>query len=483
MQWFMRTKYLVLFSFFTIAFLFTPRSVHADTVIFDDNFDDNDVSDWSVVRNTCSTGWTVGNGQYGINIPSPCITETIPNSLNIPTNENYKFEVDMYTTPSANMDRNFVFKYLNSSNWYGIHTLGSNLYLHKVVNGTEYFLTNWHTTYPFADGQKYHFSVEVSPAGYSIFINNSFHTYVPESGITFESTKAGLQASAGGVSTSQVAFDNILVTLLDSTPSPSPTPTATPVPTPTPTASPTPTPTPILDLGLFDLPFEYPDRGVSQENFVSNFWDKLTALFDHQFTQDDFVNFMGEHYANCTVPLSCYDSHNGTDFSNLPNDIVLSPSVGKVVYVSDHDQNSCTPDAGGYGCIVVVKYQKNNYGLFAHLSKIFVDVGQNLNSVTQIGLTGTTGCGTCGKHLHFGVLRPKNIKDAALSNYMRKNDWKFLAKSSSYEPYCSYRSPLGVSFVFTDPTGWSGNYKDPWSLPKKKSGCSVVSKYLWRYNI
>lgn len=239
---------LLLFVFF---FMFLSCSnVKANTVIFEDNFDDDDVSNWTVLRNECLTNWQTNNQSYGIIINSPCVTESIPDELTIPSDSSYSFEVDMKMSPITNMDRNFVFKYKNSSNWYGIHTLGSNIYLHKVVASTEYFLTNWQTSYSFTDNETYHFKVDVTPAGYSIYINNVFHTFVPESGSTFSSNKAGLQASSGGVPNSEVWFDNVKVTLIDSTPtstpteSPTPTPTAIASPTPTPTKSPTPTPTP-----------------------------------------------------------------------------------------------------------------------------------------------------------------------------------------------------------------------------------------------
>lgn len=53
-----------------------------------------------------------------------------------------------------------------------------------------------------------------------------------------------------------------------------------------------------------------------------------------------------------------------------------------------------------YGRFVIVRGQKGNEWLFAHLDRIHVRVGQRLPNGTQIGLTGSTGNAT-GDHLHL----------------------------------------------------------------------------------
>lgn len=239
-----------------VLLFLSPDNSYAQTPIYFDNFDDNDTSNWIVPRNTCTSGWQNENQQYLIKINGGCVTETIPADLVI-TAENYSFEVDMSIT-NINMDRNFVFKYTNPNNWYGIHIIDNNIYLHKVVAGTEYFLDNWHTLYAFEPNKTYHFKVNVfNKSSYEVLIDGVKIVTVLDQAPYLNNYSAGLQASAGGQPVSEVWFDNVVVTKL---PDPNTTPTATstatatatPEPTSTPTATASASPTPLI-LNVPDL--------------------------------------------------------------------------------------------------------------------------------------------------------------------------------------------------------------------------------------
>lgn len=470
---------LILAIIIALTLILNKTSVALTSFLDDFNNDINNTlpDGWIIPYNTCSSNWTIQNQKYGIRINSPCVTETVPSGLTIPPGINYSFEVDMTMAQSANMDRNFVFKYKDHQNWYGIHTIGSNVYLHKVINGKEYFLPNWNFIYGFLDNGTYHFKVDVLGNEFWVYINNVLYSIVPDSDPTFPNYTAGLQASSGGVPTSEVWFDNVLVTEL---PPPSPTspPTPTPIPTPFPTSGP------------FELPLNYSGRLSNDPGqFKEAFWNKMRAVFDHVYQAGTFRPYNGAKYSSCTDPISCYDSHNGTDFSGAGDQNVYSVSTGKVVYSSPHDGSSCNTVGGGFGCVVIVKYG-GAYGLFAHLDKIFVNDNQYVSESTLIGEMGATGCTGCLEHLHFGVLKPiKNLISLLLLNRMTRNDWQgllFNIRPSSfptYPPACTYLAPNGVQFSFQDPSGWAGEDKDPWSIPRKKGGCGINSPYLWKYDI
>lgn len=236
-------KLIVLFLF--IIFFLSPASANAQ-VIFSDNFNDGSASDWIVPRNSCTTSWAVSSDKYGI-ATNGCLTESIPSSLSIGDNIDYSFEVDMTMSSSLN-DRNFVFKYKDGGNWYGIHTYGNSIYLQKVVNGSEYHLTDWHGYYDFNVNETYHFKIESDyNSSYKVLINNVLILTVPDQAPFFDNYSAGLQASGY----SQVWFDNVVITqIVSDTSTPSPTPTASPSPTPSPTPTPTataiPTATPVI---------------------------------------------------------------------------------------------------------------------------------------------------------------------------------------------------------------------------------------------
>jgi murein DD-endopeptidase MepM/ murein hydrolase activator NlpD len=462
-------------------------------VLFHDDFNDGDAAGWSIPRNTCTSSWQMNSFSYGIIINSPCITETIPTTLSIPPGASYSFEVDVTMATSANMDRNFVFKYLNSSNWYGIHTLGNNLYLHKVVNGTEYFLQNWHVSYPFLDNETYRFKVLVTPNIYYVFVNGVLvSTVLEDGGPVFSNSSAGLQASSGGIPTSQVWFDNVIITGIVP-----PSPTPSPTPSPLVTNTPTPIITPSITHGPFELPINYTGRLSNNEQIFKNaFWSHMNATFDHVFKQEIFIPFTGNYYtlADCpegVIGISCYDSHNGVDFSRKSGNSVYSVADGVVTYTSSHEPGStCTPDRGGFGCVIIIHYPNvDTYALYAHLSEIYVNSGDLVNSSSLVGLMGNTGCPNCGIHLHFSSLLPTNPLSSTLARIMTRKDWQTTLyqvnpkQTQRYRPFCTYRSPNGAVLSFQDPSGWGGNGTDPWSLLKKDGGCGIISSYLWKYSV
>lgn len=55
---------------------------------------------------------------------------------------------------------------------------------------------------------------------------------------------------------------------------------------------------------------------------------------------------------------------------------------------------------GSYGNNVVIKHGPNSYTQYAHLSKLNVQVGDQVNTAQEIGKSGSTGNST-GPHLHF----------------------------------------------------------------------------------
>lgn len=220
----------------------------------------------------------------------------------------------------------------------------------------------------------------------------------------------------------------------------------------------------------------------------------MTATFDHTLQTGIHRPFTGESFipadiSTCATGKGCYDSHNGTDFSTSGGREVYSVSYGQVTYTSIHSPTACTQESS-FGCVVIAKYSGNNYGLFAHLDKIFINQGENLSPSIQIGKMGETGCTGCGEHLHFGVLRPvRGIKNSLLLLLMTKKNWQGLLNNikstdaTVYQPACTYSAPNGARFYFQDPSGWRGAGPDPWGQPKNKGGCGVSSPYLWKYDI
>ena len=99
--------------------------------------------------------------------------------------------------------------------------------------------------------------------------------------------------------------------------------------------------------------------------------------------------------------------HPGIDIANNAAPNILAADAGKVVVAG-------WPDGYGYGNRVIIDHGNGYKTLYAHLSKIYVVVGQTVGRGSAIGKMGNTGRST-GTHLHFeimgggGKLNPLNV--------------------------------------------------------------------------
>lgn len=95
--------------------------------------------------------------------------------------------------------------------------------------------------------------------------------------------------------------------------------------------------------------------------------------------------------------------HPGIDMSNRAAPAVVAASPGTVVVAG-------WPDNYGYGNRVVIDHGNGYRTLYAHLSNIYVSVGQTVSQGQAIGQMGSTGRST-GTHLHFEI----HYKDIAVN--------------------------------------------------------------------
>jgi len=84
--------------------------------------------------------------------------------------------------------------------------------------------------------------------------------------------------------------------------------------------------------------------------------------------------------------------HSGTDLGADQGTPVIAVTDGKV---------AAADFMGGYGLTVVLRHEEDTHeSLYAHLSQILVQPGEEVSQGTVIGLVGSTGNST-GPHLHF----------------------------------------------------------------------------------
>ncbi|MFN2341104.1 MAG: peptidoglycan DD-metalloendopeptidase family protein [Halanaerobium sp.] len=96
--------------------------------------------------------------------------------------------------------------------------------------------------------------------------------------------------------------------------------------------------------------------------------------------------------------------HEGVDFAAPMGSPIRVVSSGRVVF---------SGWSGGYGYVVIVQHQKGLRTLYAHNSKLLVNVGESVGRGEVIARSGNTGNST-GPHLHFEVQvngRPENPLD------------------------------------------------------------------------
>lgn len=93
-------------------------------------------------------------------------------------------------------------------------------------------------------------------------------------------------------------------------------------------------------------------------------------------------------------------SHPGIDYDGKVGDPIYAPTCGTIVYVGRvSDGNSME---WGYGWHVKLKDSEGKIRLFAHISKVEVQVGQTVGSGDLIARIGSNGNST-GPHLHYEI--------------------------------------------------------------------------------
>jgi hypothetical protein len=122
-----------------------------------------------------------------------------------------------------------------------------------------------------------------------------------------------------------------------------------------------------------------------------------------------------------------YRWHHGTDLKLTTGDPVFNVFDG-IVRMKSYDRH-------GYGYYVLVRHRNGLETLYGHLSKISVEIGQEVQAGEILGLGGSTGRST-GPHLHFEIryqglsINPTEIFDF---NYGRLKSDVYTITSSSFD--------------------------------------------------
>lgn len=98
------------------------------------------------------------------------------------------------------------------------------------------------------------------------------------------------------------------------------------------------------------------------------------------------------------------EPHHGVEFMNKTGTPVYAAARGTVIFAGPDTDAIYSPWGNFYGNLVVLQHADRLFTLYAHLSKIDVQVGQEVFTTDKIGEVGKTGV-AIGSHLHFEVRR------------------------------------------------------------------------------
>ncbi|MEK7458664.1 MAG: C39 family peptidase, partial [Patescibacteria group bacterium] len=220
--------FIVYCTVFALVLLF-PAQARAD-VIFQDTFNRDNLTDWTVARNfqwgnpaqPCLNNgqlasWQILLQRLGIIIYGPgCFTEIVANAFALPTNTSYAYSFDITMPESANMDRNYTMRFVDTSNNLAIKILGNAIFLEKAALSQGWSVPGSFAHYPFQADHTYHIRNEVR-------IDHSIKVYIDgELVLNFLDTPpyldggtVGFRASVGSIPNSITWFDNVVVETID----------------------------------------------------------------------------------------------------------------------------------------------------------------------------------------------------------------------------------------------------------------------------
>lgn len=102
--------------------------------------------------------------------------------------------------------------------------------------------------------------------------------------------------------------------------------------------------------------------------------------------------------------ISEYGRHKNTDFNTYTfnSGIDISAPLGQVVHAAGSGEVIYTGSIKGYGQIIIIDHGGRITTLYAHLSKILIDIGDKVKKEQVIGQVGDSG-GVSSTRLHFEV--------------------------------------------------------------------------------
>lgn len=123
--------------------------------------------------------------------------------------------------------------------------------------------------------------------------------------------------------------------------------------------------------------------------------------------------------------------HPGIDFEIIPGTPIIAATDGNVSFVGDSDQEGSFSG----GMFVRVQNARHFDLIYAHLSKVFVQMGQPLKRGQLIGLSGTSRDGV--PLLHFGIYKIGGSSQKYSQTYDPEKFW-LDGRPQCFDPEADY---------------------------------------------
>ena len=107
-------------------------------------------------------------------------------------------------------------------------------------------------------------------------------------------------------------------------------------------------------------------------------------------------------YAYGSTANGTRDPHHGVEFVNPSGTPVYAAADGRVIFAGPDQKAVFSRWENYYGNLVVILHEDEVFTLYAHLSRIDVESGQQVFAGDKLGEVGRTGV-AIGSHLHFEI--------------------------------------------------------------------------------
>lgn len=197
-----------------------PSKILASTVIFQDNFNNSDTTQgqWST---NGALGWQVINGEYGIHLDPMNESHTYP-ADNVWNNSWNDYDIQVDLRGQSGVEKSVAFRYIDNLNYYEIYNADTAIYLYKHVNGNISVIAS--IAKQLHNGQNYHFDIQIKGTHINAKIDGIQVIDFDDTSNPIMTGRVDLHALSFTNLTTEVWYDNLIVTTDDILPTPTPTP-------------------------------------------------------------------------------------------------------------------------------------------------------------------------------------------------------------------------------------------------------------------